>query len=492
MMAMTQKIALRQGQNLIMTPQLQQAIKILELSHQDLAAYVEQQLERNPLLEKAEEMPPSASSESTGNVADQSRAEAHLAQNPSDEPEANYKIEMGHVSFQEENYSGAWRASYGGEFTQNDNNEAEENISRKITLREHLEAQVNFDISGSTERMIALQLIDMVNDSGYIIGDLTALSARLGCNLSETEAALRKVQEFDPVGVCARDLRECLALQLKEKDRLDPAMKTLLDNLDLVARNDRAALVKLCAVDEEDIADMIKEIRALNPRPGSSFDHSECQIPVPDILLNKLTDGGWVVALNPDTLPRILVNQGYYATLSGQAKDGDGRDFIDKKLAEANWLLKALDQRANTLLRVAKEIVQQQESFFLYGVQRMRPLTRRDIAAAISMHESTVSRVIANKCIATPRGFFELRYFFNATIQGHNETVNHAAEAVRSQIKMLIQEETPDDVLSDDRLAEILHQRGINIARRTVAKYRESLKILSSAQRRRAKGLHVK
>jgi RNA polymerase sigma-54 factor len=303
------------------------------------------------------------------------------------------------------------------------------------------------------------------------------------------DSTLVKLQQFEPCGVFARDLAECLALQLKERDRLDPAMQCMLANLSLLAKHDRNQLMKLCGVDAEDLADMVTEIRALNPKPGLYFETEEVETVIPDILVNRRPDGSWSVELNTDTLPRLLVNQQYHTLVSSKAQNKAEKEYISDRLAAANWLVKTLHQRATTIMKVASEIIRQQEMFLLHGVQHLKPLIRRDIAEAIGMHESTVSRVTTNKYMATPRGLFELRYFFSATIQGANGADSHSAEAVRSRIKELIDSEPGNDILSDDKLVSILQGQGVDIARRTVAKYRESLKIPSSVQRRREKAL---
>jgi RNA polymerase sigma-54 factor len=517
-MAVTQRLDLRQSQNLVMTPQLQQAIKLLELSNQDLVAYVEQELEQNPLLERGEE----SRGESRADAADSEAAEAFAtAAEPMERDaardklldtaeygareampsaresrnDADYDNQFGGSAGpadgggSEETYAGAWRGTGGRSDFSGDDYGLEQTLTRDITLREHLESQLHLDIQDPMERMIGLQIIDMLDEAGYVAGDLSALAERLNCPFERVETTLGKLQQFDPCGVFARNLAECLSLQLKERDRLDPAMQALMTHLDLLARHDRVQLMKLCGVDAEDLADMVGEIRALNPKPGQSFDHAEVQTVIPDILVTRRPDGSWNVELNTDTLPRLLVNQQYHALVSAKAQKKDEKEYLNERLAAANWLVKTLHQRATTILKVAAEIVRQQEAFFLHGVQHMKPLIRRDIAEAIEMHESTVSRVTTNKYMATPRGLFELRYFFSASIHGANGADSHSAEAVRSRIKEMIDAEKPDEILSDDRLVAILQAQGIDIARRTVAKYRESLRIPSSVQRRREKAL---
>ena len=276
-------------------------------------------------------------------------------------------------------------------------------------------------------------------------------------------------------------------MKLIDRNRYDPAMARLIENIDLLARHDYAGLRSLCGVDDEDLAEMIAELRALDPKPGSAFGATLIQPVVPDVLVRPARDGGWSVELNSDTLPRVLVNQTYYATVSRQARGEGEKSFLTDCLQTANWLAKSLDQRARTILKVSSEIVRQQDAFLAKGVEHLRPLNLRTIADAISMHESTVSRVTSNKYMATPRGIFELKYFFSASIPASGGGDAHSAEAVRHRIKALIDAESPDAVLSDDTIVKVLQDDGIDIARRTVAKYRESLRIPSSVQRRREK-----
>jgi RNA polymerase sigma-54 factor len=297
------------------------------------------------------------------------------------------------------------------------------------------------------------------------------------------------LRAFDPPGVFARNLRECLAIQLKERDRLDPSMEKLLDNLGLLGKHDFASLKRACGVDEEDLAEMVAEVKALDPKPGLAFDTTVVQAITPDVMMRSDNAGGWIVELNTDTLPRVLVNAHYYARVSRGARTKEEKAYISECFQSASWLVKSLHQRANTILKVASEIVRQQDAFFAHGVQFLKPLVLRDIAAAISMHESTVSRVTTNKYIATPRGVYELKYFFTSAIPNASGGASHSAEAVRFRIRMLIDAETVDGVLSDDRIVEILLAEGVEIARRTVAKYREAMKIPSSVQRRREKML---
>jgi len=298
---------------------------------------------------------------------------------------------------------------------------------------------------------------------------------------------LAVLQTFDPPGVFARNLTECLAIQLKERDRHDPAMQALLQNLELLARRDLPALRKLCGVGEEDLADMIAEIRNLNPKPGLAFGSSTVQSVVPDVFVKAGPDGAWQVELNSDTLPKVLINQRYYAQVSKTTRNDKDKSYLAECFQTATWLVRALDQRAKTILKVSGEIVRQQDAFFAHGVEHLRPLNLKTVADAISMHESTVSRVTANKYMATSRGIFELKYFFTPAIAAADGGEAHSAEAVRHRIKQLIDAESSREVLSDDTIVDMLREAGIDIARRTVAKYREAMRIPSSVQRRREK-----
>jgi RNA polymerase sigma-54 factor len=356
-----------------------------------------------------------------------------------------------------------------------------------VTLISHLAEQLAVAFTSPAQRMIGQYLIDLVDEAGYLPLDLGQAADRLGASQSEVDRVLSVLQKFDPPGVCARSLSECLAIQLRELDRYDPAMQALVEHLDLLAKRDIATLRKVCGVDDEDITDMIGEIRRLDPKPGLRFGSSRMQTVVPDVYVRPGPDGGWHIELNSDTLPRVLVNQTYYTELSRTIrKDGDKSYFSDC-LQNATWLVRALDQRARTILKVATEIVRQQDGFFTSGVAHLRPLNLKAVADAIQMHESTVSRVTANKYMATNRGSFELKYFFTASIASADGGEAHSAEAVRHQIKRLIDAEDPALILSDDTIVERLRESGIDIARRTVAKYREAMRIPSSVQRRRDK-----
>ena len=506
-MAIGPKLTLRQTTSLVMTPQLQQAIKLLQLSNLELSAYVEQELEQNPLLEREEsdreEVARSDPGDgemkaSVGEEPGELRDTADMAGNESmpSEGESPLDTDFGNVWNEDgaagdpeafANWSGGSGHGGGGDFDDGEYN-LEHTLSKDVNLRDHLLAQVNIELDDPADRLIALDLIEMLDEAGYLAGELPELADRLGCDVALVERTLAKVQTFDPPGVFARSLAECLAIQLRERNRLDPAIQALLDNLDLLAKRDLPALRKICNVDQEDLTQMIEEIRALDPKPGLAFDAQVAQPVTPDVLVRPHPKGGWQVELNAETLPRVLVNQTYYAKVTKDVRSKQDKDYIADRLQSANWLVRSLHQRATTILKVASEIVRRQDGFFQHGVRHLKPLTLRDIAAVIDMHESTVSRVTTNKYLATPRGIYEMKYFFTSAIASSVGGADaHSAEAVRFRIKALIDEEKPAEVLSDDRIVEILKGDGIDIARRTVAKYREAMRIPSSVQRRREK-----
>ncbi len=378
------------------------------------------------------------------------------------------------------------RAGAGGDF-EGEGDPLETRLSGPPSLREHLQGQLALAGFDPARRVIAAQLLDAVDEAGYLRADLAETANRLGCAPAEVEAVLARLQGFEPTGVFARDLKERLALQLKERDRLDPAMAVLLDNLELLARRDVLALRRLCGVDDEDLREMIAEVKSLNPRPCAGFEADASPPVVPDIFVREDAQGAWRVELNTDTLPRVLVDHSYQARIARGARTEADRAFVSDCVASANWLVRSLDQRARTILKVTSEIVRQQDAFLAYGVAHLRPLNLKQVAEAIGMHESTVSRVTSNKYMATPRGVFELKFFFTSAIAATDGREAHSAESVRHRIKRLIdgEHETSEGVLSDDRIVEILKGSGVDIARRTVAKYREALRIPSSLERRR-------
>jgi RNA polymerase sigma-54 factor len=493
-MALTQSLNLRHSQALVMTPQLQQAIKLLQLSNVELATYVDAEVEQNPLLERDESSAEPEAPREAAETAEAASTEGETAQ------AEMWNDVAGSDGEGKQDYAGdpdAWNSSRGpipsggGTSTHfgNDLPRLDQTLARDPTLREHLLEQLGVEALDPADRLIGSHLIDLVDEAGYLTGDLAAIAELLACDVGRIEKTLTLLQHFDPPGIFARNLSECLALQLKDRDRYDPAMQTLIENLPLLANRAAAQLMRLCRVDAADLAQMVAEIKALNPKPGLAFDRARAEPVVPDVFLRPQPDGSWAVELNTDTLPRVLVNNRYFAEVSGAAKNKTEKEYLSERFQSANWLVKALHQRATTILKVSREIVRQQEGFLRHGVQYLKPLVLRDIATAISMHESTVSRVTTNKYMLTPRGIYELKYFFTSSIASSSGEA-HSAEAVRSRIRSLIDKESTE-VLSDDRIVEMLLEEGVDIARRTVAKYREAMHIQSSVQRRREKAMEL-
>ena len=504
-MAITQKLDIRQGQQLVMTPQLQQAIKLLQLTNLELQEYVESQLLENPFLdrdESAKEAQRGDGADRTENRdTDKSGSEQELTFSETEtsaeaartldssyddvDPNASKaeKLEEQRSDSSLNDWSStATRSS--GEYADLD---TQANLSREKTLHEHLIEQLQISTNSEIDLFIGTFLIDMIDESGYLRGNLDNVAERLGADPADISRVLKVIQSLEPAGVGACNLQECLRLQLEENNRFDPVMETFLDNLHLLGAADLPGLKKATGLTEEEIHEMIAEIRALNPKPGLAFGYDNVQLVVPDVHVSQSEDGGWKVELNTETLPRVLANQKYFAQLAADCKLQEDKSYLSEQMSNANWLVKSLDQRARTILKVASEIVRQQDAFFVHGVRHLKPLNLKAVADAISMHESTVSRVTSNKYIATTRGVFEMKYFFTSAIAATTGDIAYSAEAVRHRIKELIEAETASAILSDDRIVAILKQENIDIARRTVAKYREALSIPSSVQRRRLK-----
>jgi RNA polymerase sigma-54 factor len=487
-MALAPRLDLRQSQSLVMTPQLQQAIKLLALSNLELEAVLAEELAKNPLLESANgEGEAAAPVKDERAVATDTLFDAGVGA-ASDTLDVDLSAETFH---HDRDSDAIWdlRGSSGGADSEGFDFDRVE--AADISLHDHLLAQAGETLSGPHHAM-AVTLIGLIDEAGYIDVDMGELSLRLGVPRRALEDVLSVIQRFDPVGCGARSLSECLAAQAKEADRYDPCMAALIDNLDLVARGDLARLKRLCHVDDEDLADMLRELRGYDPKPGLRFGSEPAAPVTPDLFVHPTKDG-WRIEINSATLPRLLVNRRYYAelaTATGKGSDGkEGKAWLSDCLASANWLMKALDQRQQTIIKVAQQIVKQQEGFFLHGVSALVPLTLKQVADEIDMHESTVSRVTSNKYLACARGVFELKYFFRSGVATADGEGGMSAEAVKSRIAKLIEAESPDAILSDDTLVELLNKEGCAIARRTVAKYREAMGIGSSVQRRRAKAI---
>ena len=503
-MAIGPRLDLRQTQSLVMTPQLRQAIKLLQFNNIEVAAFIDEEMERNPLLERddsadfpaaeaaAPDQRPLPAPGEAADTVDLTRGDtlpseaaapldADMAETYDPGGSADGGPSLNSASGRIEGHGG--RSDFeGGERS------IEEMADSRRSLREHLAEQLRLSFNDPVERLIAAYLVALLCPAGRLTAEPAAIAAALGVSLERLEAVRERMMQFDPVGLFACDLKECLAAQLAERNRLDPAMAALLDNLDLLARREMRRLMQVCGVDAEDLAEMVAELRALDPKPAAGWDTNTAQTIVPDILMRAAPQDEWLLELNPDTMPRVLVNQRFYARVAPRAEK-EARTFLAERLANANWLVRSLQQRAQTILKVATEIIRQQDGFLRHGVEHLKPLILRDIAEAVEMHESTVSRVTSNKYIATPRGTFELKYFFTTAIHGTDGGESHSAEAVRHQLRALIAAENPDDILSDDAIVAVLRREGVDIARRTVAKYREALRIPNSVQRRREKAV---
>ncbi len=507
-MALSNKLALRQSQSMVLTPQLLQAIKLLQMPNAELAAFIEGELERNPLLERADDLAHEPHGEVTGPPAASEAVEpgdwtsesleaepAALAQNLGteidnafDPDRAATPRERGAPDEGQGLSATSWTgvAGRGGEEGAPD---LESYVAAQESLGEHLTRQAMILLADPVDRLIAAALIDLVDEAGYFIGDLEEVAERLGARFSRVEAVLVRLQTLEPTGVLARNLSECLALQLIERNRYDPAMQALVENLPTLAKRDLAALRRLCGVDDEDLADMIAELKRLDPKPGRAFGGAVEPPAIPDVFVTAGPDNSWRIELNSDALPRVLINESYAARIKRGASRDEDRQYLSSNLQTANWLTKSLEQRARTILNVASEIVRRQDSFLVEGVSSLRPLNLKTVADTIGVHESTVSRATSNKFIQTPRGLFEMKYFFTTSIASASNGAGqaHSAESVRFKIKQMIDAEDPRDVLSDDVIVARLRTADIVVARRTVAKYRDSLRIPSSIDRRRLK-----
>ena len=494
----SQRLEIRQGQSLVMTSQLQQSIKLLQLSTAELNEFLEEELEQNPLLSRDESSPEDVSPEpkESDSTADKSEADAVELGEAATMTEGEDSLLDSDIGegWAEEAYesrsvsaSGKEPVSSGASAGSDGFADLEATVSSTVSLRDHLFEQLQVSIEDPIKRFIGAQLIDYLDESGYLRDETEHLAEQLGVEPELVDETVDALQAFDPTGIFARDLKECLKLQLIEMDRFDPLMETFLENMWLLEKGDVRGLMKVCDVDEEDFATMMADVRLTDPKPARQFHHDIATAVAPDVLVRKGKDGTWLVELNHENLPRVLVNQDYFAKLDTSARAQDEKKYITEQMSNANWLVKALDQRANTILRVSTELVKQQEKFFLHGIRFLKPLTLKDIALALDIHESTVSRVTTQKFISTPRGFFELKYFFTSSVANASGNSDVSSKTVMYYIKELTDAEDPKRVLSDDALVKELKDRNVDVARRTVAKYREAMGIPSSVVRRKQK-----
>ncbi|HAM8970594.1 RNA polymerase factor sigma-54 [Escherichia coli] len=474
---MKQGLQLRLSQQLAMTPQLQQAIRLLQLSTLELQQELQQALESNPLLEQIdthEEIDTRETQDSeTLDTADALEQKEMPEELPLD---ASWDTiyTAGTPSGTSGDYIDDELPVYQGETTQ--------------TLQDYLMWQVELTPFSDTDRAIATSIVDAVDDTGYLTVPLEDILESMGdeeIDIDEVEAVLKRIQRFDPVGVAAKDLRDCLLIQLSQFDKTTPwleeARLIISDHLDLLANHDFRTLMRVTRLKEDVLKEAVNLIQSLDPRPGQSIQTGEPEYVIPDVLVRK-HNGHWTVELNSDSIPRLQINQHYASMCNNARNDGDSR-FIRSNLQDAKWLIKSLESRNDTLLRVSRCIVEQQQAFFEQGEEYMKPMVLADIAQAVEMHESTISRVTTQKYLHSPRGIFELKYFFSSHVntEGGGEA---SSTAIRALVKKLIAAENPAKPLSDSKLTSLLSEQGIMVARRTVAKYRESLSIPPSNQRK--------
>ena len=493
-MAVTPRIEIKQSQSLLMTPQLRQAINLLLLSNVELNELLTKELENNPFLEREDDRLADAEDNRAQTIDDYPPDGETPTAEENFSPDVDYDNEFDDYASDREGYDGnsdySWENYARGKTCPPDEefDFFEKKLSRGKSLYELLDEQISLNFAAPRDKVIASRLAAFLDESGYFRGNTAEIAAKLGLPPEEIEKILLQMQNFEPSGIFARNLSECLAIQLKDINRLDPQMQKLLDNLDLLGQRKFKELKKICHADDEDLASMISDIRALNPKPAAGYQNDTAACIVPDVFVRTNKQGDYLIELNNMSLPRILINREYYSEIKNvSGKNKEAKRYLKEQLGHAGFLMKALHQRATTILRVSEEIVRRQHEFFEKGVDHIKPLLLRDIAETLEMHESTVSRVTTHKYMHTPRGIFELKYFFSAAAGTYTGDENTSVVSIKHQIKKLIDEETPQNVLSDDKIVELMAQKGIRIARRTVNKYREAMGIPGSAERKRIK-----
>lgn len=500
-------LALRQMQSLVMTPALKQAIALLQMNNLELDELIEAEMQTNPFLERADGLSQQGDAPAPEDVPS-AREQEYNALNNYAAPDEKPPIEGGtedKLEFDTTNvFSGEGdgdapmqfeKSRAGGNDSFDDPAYSLENrLRNEDSMYDHLTKQIQLEFPAPQDRLLALALLEGLDEAGYFRASMTAIAEQFACELADVEMVLARCQEFEPSGIFAVNVAQCLEIQLRERGELTPVMQVMLANIGLLEKHDFKTLQKKCGVDEDTLKDMIISLRRLDPKPGAKFDHDVAQTLIPDILMRKARDANaaeaWMVELNPENLPRVLINQRYAAMINTKNIKKEEKTYLMDKYQGAQFLIKAMDQRAQTIIKVAAEIVRQQESFFAYGVSYLKPLVLRDIAAAVEVHESTVSRVTTGKYMTTPRGVFELKYFFSSGVGGSengDSGMTHSSNAIKARIKELIDKEDAAAVLSDDELTSLLKKEGIALARRTVMKYREALGLGSSVDRRRQK-----
>ena len=475
-MQITQNLKLKQSQSLVMTPQLQQAIKLLQLTNLELCDLVNKELEENPFLEdsKFEENKDEVDHESeTHNLEDEFVSKDAMDSEIKSEAYDNCWDKELNCNNKSQNYETIDAGSV-----------AEQTVSEEITLKSVLTDQANLEFDKDEEKFISRVLIDYIDSSGWMTKDLKEISEVIGCEENKVQTIVDRMKDFEPSGVFAQNLQECLTIQLKAKELFNEKIKMLLENFDLLAAGEIKTICKQGNCSREEIAKNLAVIRQMNPKPGNIYATPENNIFHPDVIV-KRKNNTWEVELNQSTLPKIVVNENYANQLNNLNCNQGDKKFITESIGSAKWLVKAIEQRNITTLKISSEIVQQQKEFFEKGLSYLKPMILKDVAKKIGMHESTVSRVTSAKLMLTPRGIFDMKHFFSASINSTEKGESYSAASVRETLKNLISSEPLNQPFSDEVIVSKLQKEGINLARRTVAKYRELMCIPSSAERRK-------
>lgn len=492
-MAVTPRIEIKQSQSLLMTPQLRQAINLLQMSNLELNELLAKELENNPFLEREDDRLADVEIDTQPTIDDYPN---ETAPTNADEysPDIDYDNSFDDYASDREGYDGnndySWD-EYAASKNHNSDNDFdffEKKLSGKPSLYELLDQQISLNFTQNKDKLIASRLTTFLDESGYFRGNINDIADKLNLPIEYIENILKAMQSFEPSGIFARDLRECLSIQLKDLNRLDPQMQKLLDNLELLGQRKFKELKKICEADDEDLASMIADIKTLNPKPAADYSGDTASNIIPDVFVRTNKQGDYLIELNNMSLPRLLINKEYYSEIKNiSGKNKEAKRYLKEQLGHAGFLMKALHQRATSILRVSEEIVRNQHEFFEKGIDYLKPMLLRDVAEALEMHESTISRVTSNKYMLTPRGIFELKYFFSSAAGTYTGDENTSVISIKHQIKQLIENEEPQNILSDDKIVELMAQKGIKIARRTVNKYREAMGIPTSAERKRQK-----
>ena len=503
-MQLSQSVRLKQKQSLVMTPQLQQAIRLLQMTNVELTDYLEEQALENPFLEvttageaSSEKTPPqdtpdtppaSDTAETPATLDSMSEGQA-LTDDPTQHNDFENRFSSEGLQLGQQSSGSTAGGSGGADWDMI----ASVVANREDSLNRHVMAQIDLAITDERDRFIAISLLEGLAPSGWLDLPLDAVAASCQCSVEAVEDVLGCLQQFEPTGLFARSLAECIALQAEEAGQLDAVMQIVLDNIEQLAAGNIKSLARKAGVAESYIFDCLNRIRSFNPKPAEAFDHDIVENHSPDLIVRK-TSSGWSIDLNRSTLPTIEVREDYAASIDARTRSSERdktKDYVQEVMGSAKWLKRTLEQRNATTLKIAAEVVRRQQSFFKNGLEGLQPMALRDVAEAIGMHESTISRVTSGLLIATPRGTVPMKSFFSVSIATTDDGDAKAAAAVRGLVKEIISREDPGKPMSDEMIARLISKKGIRLARRTVAKYREILRIPSSSERRRRGKLKI-